>query len=315
MSFIAAFIAAFITIDHRLFILRYVTLPFPQTLFSAFFLIFLMFFGVLISGCGSETSSTGTQESSGKDRLQLIQERGKLIAGVKFDSKPFGFLDDKGNVVGYDIDLMREIAKQLLGHADAVEFKQVLSSTRVFDINSGQVDLVAATMTITPEREEIIDFSDPYFVAGQAVMLPVQSPVQSLGDLAGKKTLFVIGATSEANMKGKQPQTKLVGFKTSLDAFSALKAGRGDAFTTDDTILAGLMQGNCDFRLLKERLSSEPYGLGFKQDLESNTTKSLREKINTILSGLKKDGTLEKLQKKWVVSGTVAAGCPTPKTN
>jgi aspartate/glutamate/glutamine transport system substrate-binding protein len=311
-----SFIAALFTVNHRFFILRYAMNLFPKALLN---LILLMMFGLFISGCGPETSSkapsTATPETQGKDRLSVIKDRGKLIAGVKFDSKPFGFLDEKGNVVGYDIDLMREIAKRLLGHEGAVEFKQVLSSTRVFDINSGQVDLVAATMTITPEREEIIDFSDPYFVAGQAVMVPVQSPVQSLGDLAEKKTLFVIGATSEANMKGKQPQTKLVGFKTSLDAFSALKAGRGDAFTTDDTILAGLMQGNCDFRLLKERLSSEPYGLGFKQDPESNTTKTLREKINTILATLKKEGTLDKIQKKWVVSGTVAAGCPTPTSN
>jgi putative glutamine transport system substrate-binding protein len=301
-----------IAVCHRLIILRYVTFLFSKALLS---FLFLLSFSLFFSGCNSNPASTTTQAPPGQDRLSVIQERGKLIAGVKFDSKPFGYLDEKGDVVGYDIDLMKEIAKRLLGHADAVEFKQVLSSTRVFDINSGQVDLVAATMTITPEREEIIDFSDPYFVAGQAVMVPVQSPVQQLEDLAGKKTLFVIGATSEANMKGKQPNTKLVGFKTSLDAFSALKAGRGDAFTTDDTILAGLMQGNCDFRLLTERLSSEPYGLGFKQDPDHNTTKALLEKINAILGTLKKDGTLEKLQKKWVVSGTVAAGCPTPKTN
>lgn len=301
-----------IEVCHRHFIVFNSNHPVLKVFFSV--LLFFVF-GVLLIGCGSQTATPSHSENSSQDRLSLIQERGKLIAGVKFDSKPFGYLDEKGNVVGYDIDLIKEIAKHLLGHADAVEFKQVLSSTRVFDINSGQVDLVAATMTITPEREEIIDFSEPYFVAGQAVMVPVQSPVQHLSDLAGKKTLFVIGATSEANMKSKQPQTKLVGFKTSLDAFSALKAGRGDAFTTDDTILAGLMQGNCDFRLLSERLSSEPYGLGFKQDLESHTTKSLREKINTILTTLQKDGTLEKLQKKWVVSGTVAAGCPTPKSN
>lgn len=255
-------------------------------------------------GCGSHRSEPV------KPLLEVIQARGKIQAGVKYDSKPFGFLDQDGAVKGYDVDLLREVAKRLLGSPDAVDFEQVLSSTRVFDINSGRLDVVAATMTITPEREELIDFTDPYFVAGQAVMVPTQSPIQKLSDLAGKRVLYVIGATSEANMRKHQPRAKLVGFKTALDALAALKAGRGEAMTTDDTILSGFMQGNCDYRLLSDRLSSEPYGMGLKQDPQHKTTEAFRQKINGILKDMKADGTLEKLKQKWVISGNVTAGCP-----
>jgi putative glutamine transport system substrate-binding protein len=261
----------------------------------------------LLSAC-SGGSPTGEGPSQA-DLLKTIESRGRLMAGVKYDSKPFGFLDTDGAVKGFDVDLIRELSKRLLGTKDAVEFQQVLSSTRVFAIQSGQLDVVAATMTITPEREELIDFTDPYYVAGQAILVPVRSPIHKLAELKGKRVLFVIGSTSEGNLKQKVPDAKLLGFKTATDAMAALKAGRGEAFTSDDTILSGMMSGSCDFRLLPERLSNEPYGLGLRQDAEHHSTDSLRQKINALLKEMKADGTLEKLKARWVVTGSQPAGC------
>ena len=241
-----------------------------------------------------------------RDLNQTILQRGKLIAGVKFDSKPFGYLDTDGQLKGYDVDLMREIAKRLLGSEQAVEFQQVFSSTRVIAINSGNVDIVAATMTITPAREKVIDFSRPYFTAHQALIVPNQSPVKKLDDLNQKTILFVLGTTSETNIKARLPQAKYVGFKTSTDAFSALKAGRGDAMTTDDTILAGFLSESCGFRMLEDKLSDEPYGIGFQQ---SEETRALQEKIDNALTELEKDGTLDRLRHKWVVEPAKAKAC------
>lgn len=238
-----------------------------------------------------------------------IQHRGKLVAGVKFDSKPFGFLDSAdGQLKGYDIDLMREISKRLLGKEKAVEFQQVLSSTRVIAINSGSVDVVAATMTITPERAKVVDFSEPYLVAHQAVVVPVNSPVKHLGDLNGKTILFVLGTTSEGTIKKRLPQAKYTGFKSSTDAFSALKSGRGDAMTTDDTIISGFLSDNCGFRVLDEKLSDEPYGLAFRKGSQ-NAPDELRLQINQYLSEMKKDGTLDRLKSKWVDTALKTKPC------
>ena len=88
-----------------------------------------------------------------------------------------------------------------------------------------------------------------------------------------------------------------VGFRGTVEAFSSLKAGRGDALTTDDTVLYAFLGENCDFRILDERLSSEPYGLGFKQ---SPLTHSFQQAVNQAISGMKADGTLERLHKKWM---------------
>ncbi len=262
-------------------------------------LLGLMLIISCLGACGGQKASL----------LETIQHRKKLVAGVKFDSKPFGFLDPNGQLQGYDIDLMRELARRILNDPQAVEFQQVFSSTRVIALNSGTVDLVAATMTITPEREKFVDFSQPYFTAHQAVAVPASSPVKSLNDLNGKTILFVMGTTSEKTIKERLPQAKYLGFKSSTDAFSALKAGRGNAMTTDDSILSGFLSENCGYRLLDERLSNEPYGLGIAQERNASTME-FRKRIDQELAVMAKDGTLDKLKAKWVDAALKTRHCP-----
>ncbi|MBK8190686.1 MAG: transporter substrate-binding domain-containing protein [Vampirovibrionales bacterium] len=237
--------------------------------------------------------------------LAKIYRSGRLVAGVKFDARPFGYLDTDGQIKGYDIDLIREIARRLtrtLKRRTPIqpEFQQVLSSTRIIGLNLGKLDLVAATMTITPERETLIDFTDPYYMARQAVITPVSSPARSIRDLDRATIFYVIGATSERNIRLALPHARFKGFKSAVEAFTALRGHRAEAFTSDDTILYGLMEDGCDFRLLPERLSQEPYGLGIRQDLDSHETESFRLAINQILKDMREDGTLERLRQKWM---------------
>ncbi len=241
--------------------------------------------------------------------VESVKARGKMLAGVKYDSPPFGSLDTNGQLHGYDIDLLKEIAKRVFGNAQAVDFEQVFSSTRVMALNSGSLDVVAATMTITPERAKVVDFSEPYFVAHQAVIVPEDSPIQTLENLNGKTILFVMGTTSETTIKKRLPQAKYTGFKTSTDAFSALKAKRGEAMTTDDSILYGFMSQNCGFRLLKETLSEEPYGLAFRQSAGGASENSLKNAVNKALADMRQDGTLTRLATKWISPEQAQKSC------
>ncbi len=236
------------------------------------------------------------------DQLSSVRQRGKMVAGVKFDSKPFGYLDTDGEVKGYDIDLIRELARRISANPDKpvdVEFQQVLSSTRIIGLNLGKLDLVAATMTITPEREEMIDFTDPYYIAHQAVIVPEKSSARLLDDLSDGTILYVIGTTSEKNIRKRLPKARFKGFKSSVEAFSALKAGRGSAMTSDDTILYGFIGDTCTFRMLPERLSDEPYGMGIRQT-DDRSTESFRKAINKALEDMRGDGTLKALEEKWM---------------
>jgi putative glutamine transport system substrate-binding protein len=251
----------------------------------------LLIMAVVLSGCGKKPK---------KDLYSVIKSRGKLIVGVKYDAKPFGYIDNgqEGEAVrGFDVDLSRELAKRILGNKNAVEFQQVTSSNRIFALTSGTVDMIAATLSMTPQRGRIIDFSTPYYIAGQAVLVPKDSDIKSISDLAGRVIIVVLGSTSEANIRQLLPKAKILGFRTYTDAFSALRNGRGDALTTDDTIIYGFIADNPDFVMLSERITQEPYVIGFKKGVE---VQSLVETVNFTLSEMNEDGTLVRLKEKWV---------------
>lgn len=183
-----------------------------------------------------------------------------------------------------------------MGYEDAVEFVQVNTSTRVAALNSGQVDFVLATMTITPERAKVVNFTEPYYKAAQGVMVKNNSPIKTLADLNGKTVMTVIGATGGENLKKSVPGAKLLGFKSSTEAFSAFYAGRGDAFSTDDSILYGFLHEYCGVRLLEERISEEPYGIAFRKDAESQR---LQQRIQELLTWFEENGRMEALRTTW----------------
>lgn len=253
------------------------------------YIVFIIFILFGLTAC--------TKKKNQQDLVKVIQQRGKIIVGVKYDTKPFGFIDKDQKLKGFDIDLSREIAKRVIGDANAVEFQQVTSSNRIFSLSSGTVDMIAATMTITPERQTIIDFSRPYFIAGQAIMVKKNSPIKTLKDLSGKRVIIVLGSTSEINIQQMVPDVKILGFRTYTDAFSALKAGRGDALTTDDTIIYGFLSEDSGFKVLNQRLTQEPYGIGFNK---SKSTKLFQEKVDAALQEIIADGTIRKIQHRWI---------------
>lgn len=269
----------------------------------SFTLCVLMGFVITLMGCQYVTQGT--------DLLEQAEERGYLIAGVDFDSRPFGFMDEDGELKGFDVDLLSEIARRVLGSADAIEFKQVLSSTRIAALSAGQLDMSAATMTITPEREKVIDFSDSYFTAHQAVLLPINSPVKKLDDLSHRTITYIRGTTSEKNIRAKLPQAKFIGSRSTAENFATFVKGTKDgtvnALTDDNTMISGFLLNHCGYKPMEETLSDEPYGIGFKQD---RSTFRLRMAVNDALASMKTDGTLDKLAQKWVDNNLQPKVCP-----
>src|SRR5215467_3630959 len=123
------------------------------------------------------TAVTASAQAQGT--IAKIKERGKLLAGVKLDTPPFGYLDDKNEPVGFDIEIVRKIAARI---GVPVELVKVTSATRIPLLVSGNVDLVAASMTHTRERDRAIDFSITYYTGGQSLMLPKASAIAGLKD-------------------------------------------------------------------------------------------------------------------------------------
>lgn len=243
----------------------------------------------LLAGCARKDNNA--------DTLDRIEQRGKIIVGVKSDTKPFGYFNEKKELTGFDIDLAKCIAKKLLGDESKVEFKQVTSSSRILALNSEQVDMVIATMSITQQRKQVIDFSIPYYIAGQAILVPKNSNIRSISDLNGKKVIIIFGSTAENNLRMVAPDADIIGFKTYISGYYALKQGRADAMASDDTILAGFAMSDNSTKLLPQKYTKEPYAIGFRKVEKSIR---LKKRINAILEEMRANGELEKLKRKWI---------------
>ena len=248
------------------------------------------------------TLAASAQAASQRDD---VCTRGKLVAGVKFDSPPFGYLDDAGNPVGFDIDIVREIQKDLSAYCKktiSLELKQVVSRNRQEFVQNGSIDLAAATTTATFARMDSVDFSNIYFVDGQRLLVKADSTIKSVRDLAGKRVGTAQGSTSEVNIKAAAPKALVQSFAQYTDAFVALQQGRIDAVTTDSTILLGLRAGAtapADYKIVGSFFSNEPYGIIVKQD-----DSKWRNFVNETLSRVGTDGTYKRIFNKWFGRGT-----------
>jgi polar amino acid transport system substrate-binding protein len=226
-----------------------------------------------------------------QNTLAVIKERGKILAGVKFDTPPFGFLDEKNEPTGFDLDLVRKIAEKL---GVGVEFVKVTSPTRVPLLASGNVDLVAASMTRTPEREKTIDFSITYYTGGQSLLVPVNSKITGLKDLDGKEVAVQQGTTLEKNIAAAAPNAKVTAFKDYNSAWLALAQGRVDALTGSLNILQGFQKDNQNFKIVGDMFSVEPFGIGVRKG-----DSELRDVINATLRELWTSGEYTALYRKY----------------
>lgn len=247
---------------------------------------------IFLTGC--------TEKKEVKNQLQQIIERDYIIVGVKTDSKPFGFLNKQtGEIEGFDIDIAKMIANDILGSERKIKLVPVTTSQKIESITSGQVDIAVATFTITPQRQYLLDFSNPYYIAGQSAVVKKDSKIYNFTDLKNKTTIVVLGSTAEQNIRRILPMARLSGYKNYEEAFDALKSGKADALSTDNTILSGFLSDNNDYRMLKNRITQEPYAVGMKRN---ENDESLKKAVNITINRIHKDGTLMKLRKKWQVN-------------
>lgn len=237
--------------------------------------------------------SLGGLAQAGK--LDEIKTRGKLIAGVKDSTVPFGYVDEASKqLVGFDVDICKYIADKL---GVQLELLPVTSATRIPMLTQGSVDLAAATMTHKYERDEVIDFSITYFMDGQKLLVKKGSGIKSVADLTGKKVGTAKGSTSEKNVAFANPKCTVLSFEGYPQAFLALKQGKVEAVTTDSTILLGLKGSDPDpaaWEIVGAAFSAEPYGIGVPEN-----DSDFRDFVNRSLAEMWVSGEYKKIYEKW----------------
>jgi len=260
-------------------------------------LVMLMAFAV--AGCGSTTdskpaagASTGTAPE-----IKAIQDRGALKVGVKVDVPKFGFKDPKtGQIDGFEIDLTRTLAKKILGDEKKFEVQGVTAKTRGPLLDNGEVDLVIATFTITEERKQSYNFSDPYFTDGVALMVKKDSGITDLKGLADKTIGVAQSATSKKAIQeaaDKQGiKVKFLEFGTYPEIKTALDSGRINCFSVDGAILYGYLDDTTV--ILNDRFTPQEYGVASKK-----ANAGLAKLVNDTINDMKKSGELDKLIQKW----------------
>ena len=229
--------------------------------------------------------------------MDAVRSRGKLIAGVKFDVPVFGYLNPVTNQnEGFDVEMAKAVAQRIFGSPDAIEFKEAISANRIPYLQNGVVDVIFSTMTANEDRAKQIDFSDCYFVAGQSLLVPSDSTITGIADLAGKKVGTVQGSTSEKNIRAAAPEAAVDLFATYAEAVQAMESGRVDVVTTDDIILYGFeKQAAGKFKVVGGQFTSEPYAAGVKQ---GNT--ELLNEVNAAIRDLKESGKWAEIYRTWI---------------
>ena len=206
----------------------------------------LTLLAAVFAGCGKSDNANTTADAgqTAKARtLDEIKKDGKIKIGVFSDKNPFGYVDENGDVQGYDVYFAKRIAKDLLGSEDAVEFVYVEAASRVEYLQSAKVDIILANFTVTDERSEQVDFASPYMKVALGVVSPDNALITDVNQLKDKTLIVVKGTTAETYFAENYPDIKLLKFDEYQEAYDALADGRGDAFSTDNTeVLAWALQ-------------------------------------------------------------------------
>ena len=258
---------------------------------------FLKGVAVASGGAAAGLALPGAAAECPPSALKMVKDAGVLNAGVTTDVPYFGFIDEKGSHVGFECDLVAEIARRL---KVKLNMSKVTSATRIPTLQQGRIDLVASTMTHYRSRDEVVDFSIDYFYSPQTLLVRADSGIRKVADMAGKRAGAVIGAGSVKYFKEAQPKATMQTFEGQGESFLALQQGLVDALATDATILAGLRasaKNPQDFVLLGKEgtYGGGPYGLGVREG-----DSKWRDTINFTLQDMWTDGTWDKLFDKWL---------------
>lgn len=231
--------------------------------------------------------------------MDAILARGKIIAGVSFDIPGMGYRDPlTGLIEGFEPDVARAIAEKLLGAPDRIEFRPVTDAQRIHLLQSDQMDMVVSQLTITPDREEQVDFSIPYLVTREALLVPKGSPIKGFDDLKGKRITAVTGSVSIRRMTAALPGEKLVETPLSADCLKVIAKGEADAASNDLINLTMLQRASDNpdaYRIIDigEHFDEKPFGVAVKKG-----RRSLVELLNQAITTLEANGEIEKLLKE-----------------
>jgi polar amino acid transport system substrate-binding protein len=226
--------------------------------------------------------------------LEVAKRRGSLIVGVREEFPPLGYLDADGKNTGFEVDLGRYLARQLLGDEGALQLLPVHAGNRLTALLSDSADLLIAAVMATEDRASVLAFSDPYFLSGTLLLVPRNSPIQGLPDVTGRRVAVLEGSIQEGGIAPVYPEAIRVKFWRVSEAVAALQAGKVDAFAEDDVLVLALARQYPDLAAVGKPFRPHPLAIAMRKGDEE-----LRSWVNEQLRKAKRDGTYDGLWNKY----------------
>jgi ABC-type amino acid transport substrate-binding protein len=253
----------------------------------------------LALGLAALVGLLGAGPAAAEPTLAKIGRTGVFVVGARTGSPPFGFVGG-GQWGGFSVDLARLAhggIERKLGKPVKLELRESTPATRASLLQSGAVDLVAGTATITRARREQLDFSLVFFVTGAQFLVRKGSPIKGVRDAAGRRVGVLQGSTTERALRERESRTQIVAFADQPAAFQALSQGKIDAYTNDGVQLAGLRAkapNPADWEVVGDFYSYEPYGMAMRRN-----DSDFRTLVDVTLMEAIESGQYAKLYDRW----------------
>ena len=194
-----------------------------------------------------------------------VKSRHKWVIGVKCDFPPFGYIDYKGAHIGYDVAIARRFAQISFGSKYKVKLVCVTTPSRIPTLQSAQVDIIISTLTWTQARNDVIDFSTPYYSATGRLLVPNNSSITSVRDLAGKTVVTTRGSIYSTWMRNCFKNSTLLEVDGTAAAVTAVKEGRAATFMFDDAFVVGVAALDNSLKLTSDKFLNIPWGIGIRK--------------------------------------------------
>jgi polar amino acid transport system substrate-binding protein len=196
-----------------------------------------------------------------------VAQRKRWKIGVKCDFPPFGYINRQNKVAGYDVDVAKRFAELSFGKRTRVSFQCVTTPNRIPTLQRGDVDIIISTLTWTSAREEVIDYSYPYYNATGRLLVPNNSPLVSgrLTALRGRRVATTRGSIYDRYLGNCFGTATKVLTDSPVAALENLRSGRAEAFMFDDTFLLGIAANDANLRMTNHKFLNVPYGIGIRK--------------------------------------------------
>ena len=242
------------------------------------------------------TGCKKTDKKANGDAVAALKARGTFVLGLDDSFPPLGFRSDDNEIVGYDIDLAKEVAKRL-----GVDFRAqpIDWDAKEMELETGKIDCVWNGFTITEERKNALSFTEAYLNNDQVLVVRVDSGINSLADAAGKIIGIQSGSSAQEavddNAAFASSIAKTIMFKDNITALNDLDIGGVDGVVMDSVVANySIAQTKKPFKVINESLANEGYGIGFRKN-----EPELRDAVWAILKDMQKDGTVTAISQKW----------------